>query len=42
MSPGQPIEFWFEATQSGQYGSRANCKGLGHYRMRGQVTVEVN
>lgn len=39
--PGQPIEFWFEATRSGRYEiACAELCGLGHYRMRGQVTVE--
>lgn len=39
--PGRPIEFWFEATQAGRYEiACAELCGLGHYRMRAQVTVE--
>ncbi len=39
--PGRQIEFWFEATQSGQYEiACAELCGLGHYRMRAQVAVE--
>ncbi len=39
--PGRQIRFWFEATQTGQYEvACAELCGLGHYRMRGRVTVE--
>jgi cytochrome c oxidase subunit 2 len=39
--PGRHIEFWFEATQPGEYElACAELCGLGHYRMRGQVTIE--
>ena len=39
--PGRQIEFWFEATRPGQYEiACAELCGLGHYRMRGRVTVE--
>ena len=39
--PGREFEFWFEPTQSGQYEiACAELCGLGHYRMRGRVTVE--
>lgn len=39
--PGRQIKLWFEATQSGAYElACAELCGLGHYRMRGQVTVE--
>ncbi len=39
--PGRQFEFWFEATQAGQYEiACAELCGLGHYRMRGRVTVE--
>jgi len=39
--PGRHIELWFEATQPGEYElACAELCGLGHYRMRGQVTVE--
>jgi len=38
--PGMSIPVWFEATRTGQYvlGCAELC-GLGHYRMRGTVTV---
>jgi cytochrome c oxidase subunit II len=38
--PGTTIQVWFEATQAGEYelGCAELC-GLGHYRMRGMVTV---
>jgi len=39
--PGRPVRLWFEATQSGQHElACAELCGLGHYRMRGQVTLE--
>jgi len=39
--PGMLIRFWFQATQSGNYEiACAELCGLGHYRMRGKVTVE--
>ena len=39
--PGRHIQVWFEATEPGQYElACAELCGLGHYRMRGQVTVE--
>ena len=39
--PGRQIGFWFEATRPGQYEiACAELCGLGHYRMRGRVTVE--
>lgn len=38
--PGMEIAVWFEATETGEYplGCAELC-GLGHYRMRGMVTV---
>ena len=39
--PGTIIPVWFEATQTGQY--EIVCTelcGLGHYRLRGQLTIE--
>lgn len=38
--PGMDIPVWFQATRTGQYvlGCAELC-GLGHYRMRGSVTV---
>ena len=38
--PGMDIRAWFEATQAGQYtvGCAELC-GLGHYRMKGSLTV---
>jgi cytochrome c oxidase subunit 2 len=40
--PGRPVRLWFEATQSGQHElACAELCGLGHYRMRGQVTFEA-
>jgi len=40
--PGRLIEFWFEATQPGHYEvACAELCGLGHYRMRAQVTIET-
>ena len=39
--PGTIIPVWFEATQSGEYEIVcAELCGLGHYRMRGLLTVE--
>jgi cytochrome c oxidase subunit 2 len=39
--PGTTISIWFEATKSGQYEIVcAELCGLGHYRMRGFLTVE--
>jgi cytochrome c oxidase subunit 2 len=39
--PGRQIELWFEATLTGDYElACAELCGLGHYRMRGQVSVE--
>ena len=39
--PGRPVRLWFEAMQTGQYElACAELCGLGHYRMRGQVTIE--
>ncbi|HLF88564.1 MAG TPA: cytochrome c oxidase subunit II [Anaerolineales bacterium] len=39
--PGRTIMFWFEATQQGEHDlACAELCGLGHYRMRGQVTLE--
>ena len=39
--PGRPVRLWFEAMQTGQYElACAELSGLGHYRMRGQVTIE--
>ena len=40
--PGMEIPLWFEATQSGEYvvGCAELC-GLGHYRMRGSMTVHT-
>ena len=38
--PGMEIPVWFEATKPGQYVlACAELCGLGHYRMRGSVTV---
>lgn len=38
--PGRTINVWFEATEVGQYEiACAELCGLGHYRMRGSVTV---
>ncbi len=38
--PGMMINVWFEATETGQYEvACAELCGLGHYRMRGMVTV---
>ena len=38
--PGMTINVWFEATETGQYEiACAELCGLGHYRMRGMVTV---
>lgn len=38
--PGMHIPVWFEATQTGTYAlGCAELCGLGHYRMRGTVTV---
>lgn len=40
--PGRPVRFWFEATQTGAFEiACAELCGLGHYRMRGRVTVEA-
>jgi len=40
--PGRQLRFWFEATQTGQFElACAELCGLGHYRMRGQVTLET-
>jgi cytochrome c oxidase subunit 2 len=40
--PGRQIEFWFEPTQTGQYEiACAELCGLGHYRMRGRLTLET-
>ena len=39
--PGMQIPVWFEPTVEGQF--EVNCSqlcGLGHYRMRGFVTVQ--
>jgi len=39
--PGMNIRLWFQATEAGQFEiACAELCGLGHYRMRGQVTVE--
>lgn len=39
--PGRPNRVWFQATQAGQYElACAELCGLGHYRMRGLVTLE--
>ena len=39
--PGRQIEFWFEPTLPGQYElACAELCGLGHYRMRAEITVE--
>ena len=39
--PGQDIRIWFEATKNGTFDiACAQLCGLGHYRMRGQLTVE--
>jgi cytochrome c oxidase subunit 2 len=39
--PGATIRLWFEATQTGEYEIVcAELCGLGHYRMRGFLTVE--
>ncbi|MFN2384575.1 MAG: cytochrome c oxidase subunit II [Gemmatimonadota bacterium] len=40
--PGMVIPVWFEATTAGQYAlGCAELCGLGHYRMRGSVTVHT-
>jgi cytochrome c oxidase subunit 2 len=40
--PGQVINVWFEATIPGEYEiACAELCGLGHYRMRGMVTVHT-
>ena len=40
--PGRQIDFWFQPSQAGQYEvACAELCGLGHYRMRGRVTVEA-
>lgn len=39
--PGRPVRLWFEATRAGEYElACAELCGLGHYRMRGRVTLE--
>lgn len=39
--PGRPTRVWFHAMQTGQYElACAELCGLGHYRMRGLVTLE--
>ncbi len=39
--PGRPVRLWFQATQGGEYElACAELCGLGHYRMRGLVTLE--
>ena len=39
--PGRDIRFWFEATETGEFEiACAELCGLGHYRMRGFLTVE--
>ena len=39
--PGRPTSVWFEATAEGEYElACAELCGLGHYRMRGFVTLE--
>jgi len=39
--PGMIIRVWFQATQTGEFEiACAELCGLGHYRMRGRVTVE--
>ncbi len=39
--PGMTIPVWFEATKTGDFEiACAELCGLGHYRMRGRVTVE--
>ena len=39
--PGLTFEFWFQATQTGEYElACAELCGLGHYRMRAPVIVE--
>ena len=40
--PGRPSEVWFEAIGEGEYElACAELCGLGHYRMRGLVTLET-
>ena len=42
MIPGARIPVWFEATQTGKFEiACAQLCGLGHYRMRGEVTIET-
>ena len=39
--PGRPISLWFEAMETGEFEiACAELCGLGHYRMRGFLTVE--
>ena len=41
--PGQEIKIWFEATRTGTFDiACAQLCGLGHYRMRGQLTIETS
>jgi len=40
--PGQEIKIWFEATRTGKFDiACAQLCGLGHFRMRGQLTIET-
>jgi cytochrome c oxidase subunit 2 len=40
--PGLPTEIWFQATQPGKFEiACAELCGLGHYRMRGFLTVHT-
>jgi cytochrome c oxidase subunit 2 len=40
--PGRYVQVWFEATEPGQHElACAELCGLGHYKMKGQVTVET-
>lgn len=39
--PGMTTRLWFEATRTGEYDIQcAELCGLGHYRMRGRLTIE--
>ncbi|MBI4042147.1 MAG: cytochrome c oxidase subunit II [Deltaproteobacteria bacterium] len=40
--PGSSIPIWFEATQTGKFDiACAQLCGLGHYRMRGEVSIDT-
>ena len=40
--PGTPVQVWFEATMTGKFDlACAQLCGLGHYRMRGEVSVDT-